>query len=128
MNDIYNLLDGEKFANLANERESKNESKKHSIYKSAVFSGATEKREKSKLRGALRAKLQNFVSMFFACKNIESKIEVIEKFAKHYNETYVINDYSVNSVSTSEETKKDKFLIAFMDMCKAYNDTKNETK
>lgn len=117
---LQNVLNSQEFKTAQVESE-KVATKKHSIYKESIF---VEGVKKSKIRNALRKDLKDFVSKFFASKTEQNATNVMDSFLKHYKDTYVLNDFSVNSVSTSEQTKQDKNLILFLNTCQQYNESK----
>lgn len=118
---LSNLLKNENFAKSKESVNKESENKKHSIYKESVF---PENVKKSKVRNNLRNELKNFVTKFFKSESENELQKVLDSFLKHYSETYVNNDFSVNSVSNSDETKKDTNLINFLQFAKEYKENK----
>lgn len=117
---VATLLQSETFTNCKKAISEKATNEKAKIYKSEIFATLTKKSEKSKLRNMLRKQLQDFVKNLFKSETENEITKVLDNFLKHYAENYVTNDFSVSSVSTSDETKKDNNLIAFLDIAKQY--------
>lgn len=114
-----NLLNSEIFAESANDLKNRFEGQKHSIYKRSVFEGLTTDREFKKKRKILRSTLQSKVKEFFT--NKERASELMKAFLTYYKDTYLINDFSIDSVTSSEKTKNDKNLVLFMRLAKIFN-------
>lgn len=92
--------------------------KKVSIYKNEIFAECTDKEKKS-----LRKKLRN---MLFSCatslvneKDEKKKKELIKAFNEFYEECYVNNDYSLQSVCNENlKSEKKEILQNALNLCK----------
>ena len=75
---------------------------KTEIYKKELFEGANEKQIKS-----LRKKFRNVTFNFLSTIANNADKKLIEGFIDFYNQVYVLNDFSFNSIA-SENTKEEK--------------------
>lgn len=78
---------------------------KTEIYKKELFEGANEKQIKS-----LRKKFRNVTFNFLSTIANNADKKLIDGFIDFYNQVYVLNDFSFNSIA-SENTKEEKKAI-----------------
>jgi len=80
---------------------------KNFIYKFQLSDKKLSAKDEKKLRSKLRRKMQNIVNSIIVEKD---KSEAIKEFEIQYKKEYVLNDYSFESLSSSnDETKREDF-------------------
>lgn len=113
----------EKFANVSEKIVS---NQRESIYKYAVeftkekINGL----EGKQLRNKHKRNIQNFASrMFVACKhkNESEIINIKNEFISYYKENYILNDYSLKSISNSQDKSKTDNIVNLLEVIKELN-------
>ena len=94
--------------------KAKNVNEKHFIYKFERENLSSQKAQskRTKIRKQISDKIDNVI-FYFNEKNEEKLKESIKDFKDFYLETYILNDYSINSIYANhvEQIKKDKLKI-----------------
>jgi hypothetical protein len=115
----FNNLD---FANLLNQSQSIKVEKQNSVNeKHFIYKFEREDLSKQKAqskRNQIRKKIEKLndnVIYYFQNKNVVELEKSVELFKIFYLETYILNDYSLNSVYANhvEQIKKDKLKLVF---------------
>ncbi len=81
--------------------------KKLSVYKEDCFIGCSDKEKKS-LRKKFRNVLLSIAKSLIEEKNKDNKKKLINAFNEFYKDTYLINDYSLQSVCNENLSKEKK--------------------
>lgn len=88
------------------ERKTKTKDKNF-IYKFQIASKRLSDKDAKKYRNKLRRKMQNIVNSIIVSKD---KKESIKDFIKIYKQEYILNDFTIESISnSSDETKQEDF-------------------
>lgn len=92
--------------------------KKTSVYKEEIFTGMND-RDKKSLRKKFRNTLFSIAKSLISETNKENQEKLIKAFNAFYNETYQVNDYSLQSVCNENlANEKKEILIKCLDICK----------
>ena len=92
--------------------------KKLSVYKEDCFIGCSNKEKKS-LRKKFRNVLLSIAKSLIEEKNKDNKKKLINAFNEFYKDTYMINDYSLQSVCNENlSNEKKKILEIALKECK----------
>lgn len=92
--------------------------KKLSVYKEECFIGCSDKEKKS-LRKKFRNVLLSISKSLIEEKNKDNKKKLINAFNEFYKETYLVNDYSLQSVCNENlSNEKKKILEIALKECK----------
>lgn len=84
--------------------------KKLSVYKEDCFIGCSDKEKKS-LRKKFRNVLLSIAKSLIEEKNKDNKKKLINAFNEFYKDTYLINDYSLQSVCNENLSKEKKKIL-----------------
>ena len=84
--------------------------KKLSVYKESCFVGCTDKEKKS-LRKKFRNVLLSISKSLIEEKNKENKKKLINAFNEFYKDTYLVNDYSLQSVCNENLSNEKKQIL-----------------
>lgn len=111
--DFKNLLNATTKVNV---EKAKNVNEKHFIYKFERESLSSQKAQsmRTKIRKQISNKIDNVIFYFNAKNEVELKKSIVE-FKEFYLKTYILNDYSINSIYANhvEQIKKDKLKMTF---------------
>ncbi len=111
--DFLNLETSLKNVNVT---KSKNVNERHFIYKFERDGLDSQKAQskRTKIRKQINSKIDNII--FYAKEKDKDNLEKsVKEFKEFYLETYILNDYSLNSIYANhvEQIKKDKLSLAF---------------
>lgn len=84
--------------------------KKLSVYKEDCFIGCTDKEKKS-LRKKFRNVLLSIAKSLIEEKNKDNKKKLINAFNEFYKDTYLVNDYSIQSVCNENLSNEKKQIL-----------------
>ena len=84
--------------------------KKLSVYKEECFSGCSDKEKKS-LRKKFRNVLLSISKSLIEEKNKDNKKKLINAFNEFYRDTYLVNDYSLQSVCNENLSNEKKQIL-----------------
>nr|DAV61535.1 MAG TPA: hypothetical protein [Caudoviricetes sp.] len=98
--------------------------KKASLYKVDIFADCTDKEKKS-LRKKLRNMLFSCATSLVAEKDATKKQELVKAFNAFYQDCYVNNDYSLQSVCNENlKAEKKEILEKALSLCKVVANSK----
>lgn len=120
---FFELLNTEKFVETSADVANKLEGQKISIYRKSVFEGLSTPKELKKKRSELRGTFKDYTKKFFQTCQTKDNTQIaafLNKFIAYYKQTYVTNDFSLNSISSSEKTKSEESTILFMQAAKLF--------
>ena len=86
--------------------------KKLSVYKENCFVGCSDKEKKS-LRKKFRNVLLSISKSLIEEKNKDNKKKLINAFNEFYRDTYLVNDYSLQSVCNENLSNEKKKILNF---------------
>ena len=93
--------------------------KKATIYKESIFNNCSSDKEKKSLRKKLRNTFYSLCSSLIEEKEETKKKKLISSFNKFYNQVYIVNDYSLQSVCNENlKSEKKEILQNALDICK----------
>lgn len=124
-NEIANV----NLSKFAKELESKNVSHSRNeretiyIYPASIPKERINEKEGKQFRGKMRSSLQRFCNnVFYYGKMEDHKLikEEIEKFDAFYKENYRINDFSLKSLSSSNDPARNKDIDLFLQIVKEF--------
>ena len=108
-------LEGKNVSHLQRERET------IYIYPESIPKDRINEREGKQFRGKMRSRIKRFSdNLFYAGKigNIPECKKIIAEFDLFYKEFYRINDYSLKSLSSSNDPAKNKDIDLFLNLLK----------
>jgi hypothetical protein len=115
----FNNLDFQNLLNATSQirvEKVKNVNEKHFIYKFERDNLDSQKAQskRTKIRKQIANKIDNIIFYFNDKNEVELK-KSIEDFKQFYLETYILNDYTLNSIYANhvEQIKKDKLNLVF---------------
>ena len=95
--------------------------RKENIYKKDIFADCISDRDKKTRRRKLRNIIDSFLSSFLTTKEVSKLEKLATSFDSYYRSTYTLNDYSLESIvsSNTDAVKKDN-LLKMLDICKKH--------
>lgn len=108
------------FNNLKNKIKVSNIKVKETIEKTKMYkfeSTIVDLKELKKLRSKMRNKRNAFANniiLNFQKENVENLIKEVNNFDKFYKENYILNDYSLISISSNNRDKETEILLTSM--------------
>ena len=95
--------------------------RKENIYKKDIFADCISDRDKKTRRRKLRNIIDSFLSSFLSIKDVSKLEKLAISFDSYYKSTYSLNDYSLESIvsSNTDSVKKDN-LLKMLDICKKH--------
>jgi len=115
-----NLSKGEKEILLDKGNQSKSiEKSSNNDFKSDLYSFNPSKKERTILRGK-RDRLIIRILKSNEDKDLKKRNEIIKEFKDFYSKNYLINDYSINSLSRNSNESSKEFLNDFLNQIKKW--------
>lgn len=92
---------------------------KNFIYKFETRESLTDKESKKK-RSKLRKDLQKIIDRIVLANHNKTNLTICEEFINFYKTNYVMNDYSLQSFTNSQDEDKRSELQFCIELCKIY--------
>jgi hypothetical protein len=106
------------------EKNSTSTKDKNFIYKFQLLDNKLTEKESKKLRSKMRRNLSNIINEIIIDNRKETNLKNVSKFIEFYKENYIVNDFTVKSITNSSEENKKSEIEFVLTLCKIYLEQK----